>query len=587
MTNVVGVSCFFHDSACCLIQDGVLIAAAEEERFSRQKHDSSLPIRAFEYCLEQGRIDVSQVDCLAYYEEPLLKFARQLWMLSRARDQRVEIADVDPDRVTAGFRDMLGYEGKTMCFPHHLSHAASSYYFSGMPEAAILTVDGVGEWATTTYGRGAGADISIFEEVHFPDSIGLLYSTLTSYLGFSVNDGEYKVMGLAPYGQPRYRNEVGRLIHTGPRGQFALDLRYFDFTASGQMFTQELVDLFGREPRPKESAIEQFHMDVARSLQDALQDLLIEKLDFLHREAPTPHLCLAGGVALNCVANRWIVRNSKFNNVFVNPAPHDAGGALGAAALAHEAITGGSGVGRLRHAYLGPAYHSDDVGALLSAIPVRVIDRRGDEDALLDDCVKRLAAGEVLGWFQREMEFGPRALGGRSILADPRHEGMRDRINALVKKREAFRPFAPSVLETRTADHFDIGHPSPFMLETCQVTSALDLPAITHVDGSARVHTVSEDVAPRFARLLAAFERHTGCPILLNTSFNVRDEPIVRTPADALVCFCHARLDALVLEDFIIERASDDDGWFNLCDTLATALQKEQNRISDRFYTFF
>ena len=566
--NILGISAHYHDAACCLLRDGELIAAAEEERFSRIKHDPRLPWRAFRFCLEQGGITLADVDCVAYYENPEKKLSRQIWMALHPESspllrQRVLSRLPDRiDRVERQIRRMLGYTGRLETFDHHSSHAASSFFYSGFEEAAVLTVDGVGEWATTTFGRAEGAVIDLFEEVHFPSSLGLLYSTLTSYLGFEVNDGEYKVMGLAPYGEPRYVDQVRALVTRGEAGQYRLNLEYFDFLQRDRMYSDRLIELFGAPPRSPKSEILTFHQDVARSAQQVLEEILLDVVTYLHSRVPSRNLCMAGGVALNCVANGRILRDGPFSELFVQPAASDAGGCLGAAALAHVRLTGERAAqGRLAHMYWGPATPAEDIAGLLAGTPLHAMDYRGRLEGLLEATVDRLAAGKVVGWFQGRMEFGPRALGARSILADPRDEGMRDRINALVKMRESFRPFAPAVLAPQAGEHFAIDHSSPFMLETCPVSSPFDLPAITHVDRSARLQTVDPESSPRFAALLARFADRTGCPILLNTSFNVRGEPIVCTPEDALLCFARSGIDALVLEDFIIDRESVPPAW--------------------------
>jgi carbamoyltransferase len=561
--NVIGISAYFHNSACCLLQNGQLAAAAQEESFTRVKHDPALPKNALRYCLEAGGISFADVDALAYYEDPCLKLGRQVWMYGPGLpSDRGLLEKLNPRRPENEIRELLGYDKKIDFVEHHHAHAASSYYWSGFSDAAIMTVDGVGEWATTTYGVGHGQDMDIFEEVQFPDSIGLLYSTITSYLGFSVNEGEYKVMGLAPYGEPIYAGKIMQLIELCEGGQFRLDLKYFDFTNSDRMYSDEMAELFGFPPRNRGTEVLDCHKHLARSLQHVLEIIMVEKAKYLHNKTGLQNLCMAGGVALNCVANTRVLAESPFKRLFVQPAANDAGGALGAAAIAHRRLTGRATSGEaLEHVYLGPGFNSAEVQKLLAATGVRFRDYRGREEDLLTATVDRLAVGKVIGWFQGRMEFGPRALGARSILADPRGEDMRDRINALVKKREAFRPFAPAVLEARMGEHFDIDHSSPFMLETCQVRSELSLPAITHVDGSARVQTVDGRHNPRFARLLHRFGEQTGCPILLNTSFNMKDEPIVCSPVDALLCFVRSQIDALVVEDFLIDRSSIPDSW--------------------------
>jgi carbamoyltransferase len=549
--NIVGLSAYYHDSACCLLQDGQLVAAAAEERFSRIKHDRRLPIDAFRFCLAQGRLGILDVDCVAYYELPHEKLTRQLWS---------GVREVDALRPEREIREVLGYEGPISFYGHHQSHAASAYFYSGFTDAAILTVDGVGEWATTTYASGHGGTLELFEEVRYPHSLGLLYSTITSYLGFSVNDGEYKVMGLAPYGSPRYVTEVNELVRSEPQGQLSLNLKYFDFPLGQHMYSEALAELFGAPPRRKGHEITQFHKDVARSLQFVLEEVLLEKVGYLHERTKVPNLCLAGGVALNCVANHRVLRDGPFERLFVQPAAGDDGSCLGAAALAHLQLTGRRHTTEgLQHVFLGPRFTSDEVAEMLRAVGIKPLDHRGREAELLEAVADSLAQAKVIGWFHGAMEFGPRALGARSILADPRDPGMRERINRLVKKREAFRPFAPSVLLESAADCFELDHPSPFMLETCAVRASIDLPAITHVDGSARPQTVDRRQSPRYAALIAAFHRRTGCPLVLNTSFNVRGEPIVCSPADALRCFIKSNLDVLVLEDLIVEQQMISD----------------------------
>lgn len=567
--NIIGVSFGYHDAACCLLQDGELVAAVQEERFSRVKNDPSLPTSAFRYCLQEGGITIADVDTIAYYEDPQHKLGRQVWMafvpdLSAARRKSIRERLAAPHPV-ALIRERWGFDGSVEIVDHHLSHAASSYYFSGFDEAAILTVDGVGEWATTTYGAGRGATIERLEQVDFPDSLGFFYSAITAYLGFEVNEGEYKVMGLAPYGEPTYADRIRQLIAEGPRGQFQLDMRFFGFLEEDGMFSQALVDLLGHLPRERDSDLTRFHMDVARSTQHVLEEVLLAKTRYLHSQVPVDSLCMAGGVALNVVANGRCLREGPFRRLFVQPAAGDAGGAIGAAAVGYVRRAGKQPPVRpLAHVYLGPANRPADVNAFLRASGATYQDYHGDEAGLIKHTVDQLVAGKVVGWSQGRMEFGPRALGARSILADPRLPGMRDRINALVKMREAFRPFAPAVLASEAPDHFALDHASPFMLETCQVVSTIPLPAITHVDGSARIQTVSDATNPRFAALLRAFQDRTGCPIILNTSFNLRGEPIVCSIADAIRCFLRSQIDCLVIEDFALGRADIPQSWEEL-----------------------
>ena len=564
--NIIGISAGYHDSACCLLQDGKLVAAVQEERFSRIKNDRSFPTNAFHYCMREGGITIADVDGMAYYEDPEQKLGRQVWMAfvpnlpANRRDKIFDrMAAVQPAQMV---RESWGFDGPVEMVDHHLSHAASSYYFSGYDEAAIMTVDGVGDWATTTYGFGKGPHIERLEQVDFPDSLGFFYSAITGYLGFEVNEGEYKVMGLAPYGEPEYADQIRKLIEVTSEGQYRLNMKYFGFLAEDCMYTQELVDLLGQPAREPESELTQFHMDVAQSAQVVLEEIMLEKTRYLHSKVPSDNLCMAGGVALNVVANGRCLREGPFKRLFVQPAAGDAGGSVGAAAVAYVRMTGEQPpIKALDQVYLGPANSKSDAYKVLKASLARFQDFRDKEDELIKFAVDRLVEGKVIGWSQGRMEFGPRALGARSIIADPRRPEMRDRINALVKMREAFRPFAPAVLESQAHEHFELDHASPFMLETCQVISEIDLPAITHIDGSARIQTVNDSTNPRFAKLIQEFYRRTGCPILLNTSFNLRGSPIVCTPVDAIRCFINSQIDMLIVEDFALDRAGMPPFW--------------------------
>lgn len=588
--NIIGIAAGYHDSSCALLQDGVLVAAAQEERFSRVKNDKSFPRRAFRYCLEAGGLTITDVDCVAYYEDPCQKLGRQLWMgfmpnLPEARRESIfdRLVRSQPQEM---IRNLFGYDGPIEMSDHHLSHAASSYYFSGFEESAILTVDGVGDWPTTTYGSGKGPHVERFEQVDFPDSLGFLYSAITSYLGFEVNEGEYKVMGLAPYGEPLYADRIRNLVEMASEGQYRLNMKYFAFLTEDSMYTEHLSTLLGRPPREPESEIEQYHTDVAKSVQVVLEEVLLEKTRYLHTKVPSENLCMAGGVALNVVANGRCLKEGPFKRLFVQPAAGDAGGSVGAAAVAHVRLTGEAPARtRQRHVYLGPAASADDTHHILKTTSAKFLDFRGREADLINFTVERLLEGKVIGWSQGRMEFGPRSLGARSILGDPRRPEMRDRINALVKMREAFRPFAPAVLESKAAEHFDIDHPSPFMLETCQVISPIDLPAITHIDGSARVQTVDAETNPRFAALIEEFDRRTGCPILLNTSFNVRGEPIVCTPVDAMLCFARSQIDFLVVEDFVIDRSGIPAMWDLLAEQVMHMSRNDGDAVGHLVYT--
>lgn len=590
--NIIGISAGYHDSACSLMQDGVLVAAVQEERFSRVKNDKAFPAKAFRYCLEEGRISIADIDHLAFYEDPCLKLGRQLWMgmLSHLPANRHEsIIDRAVSRQPQQIiRTLFGYEGPVEIVEHHLSHASSSYYFSGFEEAAILTVDGVGDWATTTYGSAKGPLIERFEQVDFPDSLGFFYSAITGYLGFEVNEGEYKVMGLAPYGQPTLVDKIRKLIETNSEGQYRLKMQYFAFLQHDSMYTEELCHLLGCPPRVPESEITQFHMNVARSVQVVLEEVLLEKIRYLHSKVHSDNLCMAGGVALNVVANSRCLREGPFKRLFVQPAAGDAGGSVGAAAMAHVRATGKSpSPTRMQHVYLGPANSTDDVYQLLHGSSARFQDFRGAEHELIEFTVDRLLEGKIIAWVYGRMEFGPRSLGARSILADPRRADMRDKINSMVKMRESFRPFAPVVLESKAHEHFDLDHPSPFMLETCRVISPLALPAITHVDGSARVQTVNQETNPRLAALLEAFDCRTGCPILLNTSFNMRGEPIVCTTGDALLCFVRSTIDVLVVEDYAIERKDIPAMWWLHAQRAGISQPRDGEAVGHLVYTMF
>ncbi len=589
--NIVGISAFYHDSSCCLLRDGRLVAAASEERFSRRKHDPGTPAEAFAFCLRQAGLSLADLDAVAYYEEPRHKLARQLWAgVPQAPEEgdaawSRDLAWLDADLAEDTLRRRLGFDAPFLTFPHHLSHAASSYAFSGFDDAAVLTVDGVGEWATTSYGQASGDAIDLFEEVRFPHSLGLLYATVTAYLGFRVNGGEYKVMGLAPYGQPRFIDQICQLVGMGDDGQFALNLRYFDFLTGRRMFSPELCELFGQPARPAESAIEPFHRDVARSLQLVLEEILLEKVAYLHRRVGSQNLCLAGGVALNCVANGRIHREGPFRHLFVQPAAGDAGGCLGAAVLAHQKLTHRSARQSLPHVALGPSFSLHEIGLLLRDTEIEPEDFSDRPQHLADAVAERLAARRTVAWFQGAMEFGPRALGQRSILANPLDPEIRRRLNRDVKKREAFRPFAPCVLADQAHLHFRLSQASPFMLETCTVESPLALPGITHVDGSARPQTVDGAVLPHLAAVLRAFEAQTGCPLLVNTSFNLRGEPIVCTPFDALSCFARSSLDTLVMEGFLIDRQQLPSHWPELLEHWQGADSRRRD-ISRQLYTF-
>ena len=572
--NVLGISAFYHDSAACLVRDGEIIAAAQEERFSRKKHDAGFPRQAIDYCVgEAGLTDASQLDLVAFYEKPFLKFDRLLstYLTCAPRGLRSFLK-----AMPVWMKEKIWLK---VIFPeHHESHAASAFFPSPFERAAVLTIDGVGEWTTTSVGRGEGNKVELLEELRFPHSLGLLYSAFTYYLGFRVNSGEYKVMGLAPYGEPKFRDPIlSELIDLKSDGSFRLNLRYFDFMAGLTMTNRAFDELFGGAPRKPEAELTQRHMDLARSIQAVTEEVILRMARHAHELTGERHLCLAGGVALNCVGNGRVLREGPFEKIWIQPAAGDAGGALGAALLGwhhyrnQPRATSGRGDAQ-RGSFLGPA---GDAAEFLrrEAIPHLEL----SDDALLSRVAELLEEGKVVGWFQGRMEFGPRALGNRSILGDPRRSDMQEKLNLKIKFRESFRPFAPAVLEERASDCFDLNETSPYMLLVAPVREALrvngqtqgpvdfmtrlksrrsTLPAVTHVDYSARVQTVSAADNPGFHGLLSAFERRTGCPVLVNTSFNVRGEPPVCTPEDAYRCFLKTEMDYLVLGNCLLDKTS-------------------------------
>ena len=573
---VLGLSCFYHDAAACLVRDGRIVAAAQEERFSRVKHDARFPTEAVAYCLAEGGAAVADLDAVAFYDKPLLTFERLLeTYLSYAPRGLPSFLAAMPVWLRhklwtpSVLAEALGYGGPVLFTEHHEAHAASAFFPSPHERAAVLTVDGVGEWATTTVGVGEGAGLQLLEEVHFPHSLGLLYSAFTTFCGFRVNSGEYKLMGLAPYGEPRYAATIREhLVDLRADGSFRLNADYFTYAQGLRMTGRRFARLFGGPPRRPEGPLTQREMDLAASVQTVVEDAVLGLARRAHDRTGADALCLAGGVALNCVANGRVVREGPFRDVWVQPAAGDAGGAVGAAlAVAHGRLGAPRRVARpdgMSGALLGPGFTDAEAEAALVAagLPAR---RAGD---LEDEVAALLADGLTVGWCQGRMEFGPRSLGARSILADPRDAGAQRRVNLQVKFREGFRPFAPAVLAERAAEWFALDGESPYMLVVAPVRGAepaggaeglakLDavrspLPAVTHVDGSARIQTVDGRATPPFRRLLEAFERRTGCPVVLNTSLNVRGEPVARTPADAVRCFLDTHLDALAVGPFVV-----------------------------------
>ncbi len=558
--NILGLSCFYHDSAAALVRDGRIVAAAQEERFTRRRHDERFPVEAVRFCLERGGIGMKDVDLVVFYDKPLLKFERllrsYLWAAPAGLGSFARAIPVwmkDKLWMKELIRESLEYRGEILFTEHHESHAASAFYPSPFPEAAVLTMDGVGEWATASIGKGEGNRLDLLHELTFPHSLGLLYSAFTYHCGFRVNSGEYKLMGLAPLGEPKYKDAIlANLLDLKEDGSFRLDLSYFDYVAGLTMTSRKFDGLFGGPARAPESPIETRHKDLAASVQAVCEEIMLRMARTARRKTGSSNLCLAGGVALNCVGNGRIVKERVFDDVWIQPAAGDAGGALGAALFAWHAVLGKPRAPGPRDiqegSLLGPEFSDQAIEAALkdAGAAYRRVSSPAKEAAAL------LAAGKVVGWFQGRMEYGPRALGSRSILGDARDPRMRSRLNLKIKFRETFRPFAPAVLAEEAREWFDLETESPYMLLTAPARNLSALPATTHVDGSARVQTVRrEDNAP-FHELLKEFESLTGCPAVANTSFNVRGEPIVCRPEEALACFRRTEMDALSIGSFLL-----------------------------------
>ncbi|MFQ5599407.1 MAG: carbamoyltransferase [Candidatus Krumholzibacteriia bacterium] len=573
--NILGISAFYHDSAACLVQDGRIVAAASEERFTRRKHDFGFPKSAALYCLKEGGITADALDFVGFYDKPLLKFERILYTyLATFPKSFPSFMKAIPLWlrqklwIPGTIRKELGYAGEVLFAAHHESHAASSFLVSPYDEAALLTVDGVGEWATATMGVGRGNKIEIQREIRFPHSLGLLYSAFTYYLGIKVNSAEYKVMGLAPYGEPRYMQEMEKLIDIKEDGSFKMNMDYFAYDYGLTMTNGRFAQLFGGPPRPPESKLTQREMDIAASVQKVTELAMLRMATWLHRETGMQNLCMAGGVALNCVANGRILRESPFEDIFVQPAAGDAGGAVGVAALIWHSIQDNPRGNPLEHAFLGPSFSTEEIRSYLQEHGIR--HHELDREALLDRTAQLVEDQNVVGWFQGRMEFGPRALGSRSILADARNPDNKDVVNMKIKFRESFRPFAPTVLEEKVSDWFELDRPSPYMLLVAQVREdRRTIPSVTHVDGSARIQTVNRRQNELYYDLIKRFEERTGCPVIINTSFNVRGEPIVCTPHDAYMCFMRTNMDHLVMDRFLLDKREmkpleEDVDWRNL-----------------------
>ena len=597
MRSILGISAFYHDSAACILVDGKIVAAAQEERFTRKKHDPNYPHNAIEFVLKFANLKLSEIDQIVFFEKPFLKFERLLeTYVAFAPKGFVSFAKAMPLWIKEKLfqknllfnklkeHDQNYKSDKNIFFSdHHLSHAASAFFPSPFDEAVILTADGVGEWATTTVAVGKNENLEIKKEIHFPHSLGLLYSAFTYYTGFKVNSGEYKLMGLAPYGTPIYEDKVKQLLDLKDDGTFRLDQKYFNYATGLTMTNEKFNSLFGQKPRnPQYDEITQFHMDIAASIQKVTEEIMINLAKSIRKEYGISNLCLAGGVALNCVANGKILKEKIFDNIWIQPAAGDAGGSLGAALALWHIDQGNKRIVDLnddmKGSYLGTEYNQEEIERELKAAGANFETLNYEE--LIDKTTEFLSNEKAIGWFQGRMEFGPRALGGRSILGDPRSEKMQKNLNLKVKYRESFRPFAPSVLREDLSEWFEMNVDSPYMLLVANINSdkkiemtdeqrklfgidklnikRSEIPAVTHVDYSARVQTVTKNNNNRYYDLISKFKEKTGCPIIVNTSFNVRGEPIVNTPTDAFNCFMGTELDYLVIGDCILDKNKQD-----------------------------
>lgn len=597
--NILGISAFYHDSAACLVQDGRIVAAAQEERFTRKKHDPEFPKNAATFCLQRAGLKVSDLDYVVFYDKPLLKFERLLQTyVSTAPKGFTSYAQALPLWlkhklwIPDTIKNELEYNGEILFTEHHQSHAGSAFYPSPYQDAAILTIDGVGEWTTNSLGIGKGNSFELIKEINFPHSLGLLYSAFTFFAGFKVNSGEYKVMGLAPYGEPKYVKQIyDHLIDLRDDGSFRLNLEYFDYMAGLTMTNEKFAELFGGVRRKPESPLTQREMDLARSVQVVVEDCMLKQAHYLHKESGLDNLCLAGGVALNCVGNGRVLREGPFKNIWIQPAAGDAGGALGAALcvwygyLKNERIADGKKDFQ-QASLLGPDFSDQEIKAELDQMGA--VYHQLNSNEVYDRVAQELTQEKIIGWFQGRAEFGPRALGGRSILGDPRSKNMQSKMNLKIKFRESFRPFAPAVLREHVSEYFDIDSDSPYMLLVAPVKAdrrvkmtqeqeqlfgiaklnvpRSDIPAVTHVDYSARIQTVDRLASPIFYNLIEAFYKKTNCPVVVNTSFNVRGEPIVNTPKEAFTCFMRTEMDVLSVGSFIMFKEeqkawTDNEDW--------------------------
>jgi len=567
--NILGISCLYHDAAACLVKDGKVVAATEEERFTRKKHDNSFPTNAIKYCLEQGKISIEDINYVVFYEKPIMKFDRILnshletfpksfWTFFKTMPSWLN----EKLRLPSIIKKEIGYDGEILFVDHHLAHAASAFLVSPFKKAAILTVDGVGEWTTTAWGYGDGNKITLLKEIHFPNSLGLLYSAVTTYLGFKANNDEYKIMGLASYGKPTYLDKFEKIVDVKKDGSYQLDMDYFVYHYRLSMPSKKFIEEFGPARKPK-SPIDQRHKDIAASLQTILEEILFKILNHLHKKVKCNNLCMAGGVALNSTANGKIVKNTKFKKIFVQPAASDAGGSLGAAFYVYNTILGKKRDCIMDHVFLGPEFSTDEIRHYLKRNKINFKEFK-NENRLIKKTAKLILENNITAWFQGRLEWGPRALGNRSILANPCNPDMKDIVNKKVKHREEFRPFAPSILLEDQKKYFETGECLPFMQFTHLIKEKMQnkIPSVTHVNGTGRLQSVTKDQNPKYYKLIKEFKRLSKVPVVLNTSFNIKGEPIVCTPEDAYRCMMGTGIDYLIMDRFLIARKDNlRDAW--------------------------